>query len=487
MHSITLRTRYALLIFAILLTTYVYILPKQNWNSRSRIALTRAIVEEGVFHIDSFHEGTGDKAFFNGHYYTDKSIGPSMVAVPVYFLYRLVASVPLFDFLAQYQVVNVLATWFSTSIPSALLGVALFLFVSEFATKLSYAVLVSLLYGLATSALPFSTVVFQHQLSAAGLFIAFYILWKIACDGADSRWFWIVGILAGLTIISDYWSAVLICLIILWSVFKTREIKTLIPIALGALPFVLILLIYNGLSFGNPLTLGYALTEWDAVQGQGLFGVKLPTLDGLWGITFSPFRGLFFVSPVLLLGFHGFYIMWKKKFDLSVLFLCLVLVIATFLFNASAVMWWAGYSIGPRYMLSVVPFLAVPMIFSLNRLMPTTWSRIFVISLIVLSCANVWIQTLSTDQLVPDTVDSNVDPSMEPSEWILQQYEQGNILDNPLFEWSIPKLIEGDITNTLGSFLFGTENLATTLIPLFLIWGMILLSFRVSAINSQHS
>ena len=39
--------------------------------------------------------------------------------------------------------------------------------------------------------------------------------------------------------------------------------------------------------------------------------LSLPTLDGIWGITFSAYRGLFLLSPWLLLALPGFVIWWR--------------------------------------------------------------------------------------------------------------------------------------------------------------------------------
>ena len=80
----------AWLLAAILFVASAYFYQDPEWNGNSRLNLTRAIVEQGTFAIDAYHEApgwaTGDKAFFQGHYYSDKAIGASMMAVPIYFL-----------------------------------------------------------------------------------------------------------------------------------------------------------------------------------------------------------------------------------------------------------------------------------------------------------------------------------------------------------------------------------------------------------------
>ncbi len=75
----------ALLIAAVVLVSYAYFYEGGGWNQNSRLDLVRAIVEQGTLRIDPFHENTNDKAFANGHYYSDKAPGLALLAVPVAF------------------------------------------------------------------------------------------------------------------------------------------------------------------------------------------------------------------------------------------------------------------------------------------------------------------------------------------------------------------------------------------------------------------
>ena len=58
-----------------------------SWNVNSRMGLVFAVVERGSFSIDGYdeeHEAfpTMDKAFYNGHHYSDKAIGVSLLGIP---------------------------------------------------------------------------------------------------------------------------------------------------------------------------------------------------------------------------------------------------------------------------------------------------------------------------------------------------------------------------------------------------------------------
>ena len=67
--------------------TYAYFIGPPAWNQNSRLALTRALVERGSTIIDPDHATTGDKSFRDGHFYSDKAPGASLLALPAYALY----------------------------------------------------------------------------------------------------------------------------------------------------------------------------------------------------------------------------------------------------------------------------------------------------------------------------------------------------------------------------------------------------------------
>ena len=60
--------------------TYAYFVGEPAWNQNSRLALTRAMVEQHTTIIDDYHVTTGDKSYRDGHFYCDKAPGASWVA-----------------------------------------------------------------------------------------------------------------------------------------------------------------------------------------------------------------------------------------------------------------------------------------------------------------------------------------------------------------------------------------------------------------------
>jgi len=482
------RRTYAITLFLILLVCYGYFLPKwADWGANSRADLVYAVGDKGVLNIDDYHENTGDKACYpgpyvletdicNGHYYTDKSLGPSLVALPFYLVFKaIVAFPPIQNFIqsgrslgsmgdtlnpdgegvrpeAVYELLALtFISFFATSVPSAILGVVVFLLAARFARKNSYAFLLALMYSLATIAFPYSNVLYQHQLAAFGAFVGFYLLWRVIYENANRRWLWLVGLLFSLVVITEYPVAIPLGILFLWAAVKMPDRFALYRVILGAIPLGLVFAGYNYAIFGTPMPVGYEYsTLWQDVHQTGFLSITMPSLATFLGLTVSPFRGLFFLSPILLLGPIGLWFAWKYKNADRSLLLVITLVIAFFLlFYASSVMWWGGSTVGPRYLVPMVPFLALPVIFAFNHWFRSPLNRAVIVILIAFSFVNVWIQTTGGQAFPPAFTDD------------------GATITNPLFQYSLPLFAQGNIARNYG-MIAGLRGLLS-FIPLIVV------------------
>src|SRR5487761_99793 len=72
----------AILLGLLSFLSFLYFYEGGGWNQNSRFDLLRAIVERHTLQIDDYHQNTGDKAHFAGHYYSDKAPGLVFLAVP---------------------------------------------------------------------------------------------------------------------------------------------------------------------------------------------------------------------------------------------------------------------------------------------------------------------------------------------------------------------------------------------------------------------
>ncbi len=464
MNSNHVKKIYAVGLFAILLTTYAYLSPAAPLDgvSKTRAAIAFAIINEGHLYIDNYKDEALDKAFYQGHYYTSMSIGPSLIGSPGYLFVKAVFSLPIFGDFSPYliQLIGTMAmTLLAASIPSALLAVVLFLFTCRFTKNAFLAFLLSLIYGFATIAFSYSNLLFQHQLAAFGVFLGFYILWRYVFEKIDLRWLWVVGALFGISVLSEYTMALFVAIIFLWAFYKLPNRFDLFRVIIAAIPFGSLQLIYNAIAFGNPLSFGYAysLVWGDVGHSHGLLGIGLPSIPILFELMFGTFRGLFFISPVLLLSVPGFYFMWKNRPDQrSVVFLFVAVIVTFFLYNSGYMIWWGGGSIGPRYLTGAIPFLCVPVIFLIDK--KALWTRLLIAALVIISVTNVWIQTIA-EGISPET---NFTPAQEAlitldsskyGSIVLTNFEEGNYFRNPLFEYALPYVSNGQIDPNFGTIL----------------------------------
>ncbi len=472
------RRLYALAVFFLLLSCYSYFTPFQNWNPDARLALIYAVVDQHVVYIDRYQELTGDKAYVNSHYYMQSSIGPSLLGLPVYAVYQgIVNTIWGAEHVQNSEVLKftaprILITFLINAIPSALLGVFVFLMLTRFVGRLEIAFILALVYGLATIAFSYSNVLFQHQIAAFGCFVGFYLIWRVIYEQANTNGLWLAGILFGIATITEYPVVIILGLIFLWALYKANNRIALYRVVMGALPFVVIFLVYNDIAFGTPFTFGYLHSNWtESVHSIGIGGISTPSLSILLEIMFGTFRGLFFISPVLLLVFPGFYLMWKHEVTHRSVIVLLALIIGSFfVYNAGYVVWWGGFSVGPRYLTPMIPFMMLPIAFVIRDGFKNRSIALIIGLLIIISVLNVWIQSKAGNQLPPDAdpvpVAIQNTPDYQP--WLLKQVAQRNIVANPLFDYAIPSIAKGGIANNWGIHFLKLHGLIS-LVPLLIL------------------
>ncbi len=469
-----LEDRVCLVVFFMFLVCYTYFFPRwADWNQNSRLDLTLAIVEQGTFVIDDYYENTGDYAVYGGHVYTDKAPGTSFLGVPAYAVFRLLARVPVVDTLLQrlsaaealqatlreggtglleekvrFAAALYFVTFWVVSLPSALLGALLYRFLGRILKGQFQRALLVLGYGLATVAFPYSTVFYGHQIAAALLFAAFYLAYRVRLGELSVNYLWGMGALLGLAVLTEFPALVaggLLGLYVLWFIYQRLGFWGMVlgvgRLILAGLPFAFLLGFYNASCFGSPFASSYRyLGRFPEISSTGFLGFTAPSWEAFWGITFSPYRGLFFLSPFLLLAVPGFwYFVCERKWRLEGL-LSTGLVVAHLLLISSWYDWRGGYAIGPRNLLLVLPYLVIAVAFFLRRLADSP-TRLFAHSplrlfaylcfglSLLLSFALVWVASTAGQDFSPVTV------------------------ANPLVEFFWPKFVAGDITRNLGMAL----------------------------------
>jgi hypothetical protein len=465
-----------------------------QWNQNARFALVRAIVEEGSFFIDSHivylpdREGdvrfrraevrdgefeyagrtyalgwigaggaltpiagaaspdatlldagiasvSGDVAYHDGHFHPNKAPGPSFMAVPAYFLLYYVERALSLDPDAWWTLT--LNAWLTSALTVGLLsalGVVLF---HRFALRVSNgderaAGVTALTWAFGTMFFPYGTMLFEHNLIAVALLASWYCAYRAreSANGAR-RYLVLAGLCAGLAAISNNIMAVPVVMIGAY-VLMARIERGWLWMCAGLLGPFLLITSYNAVCFGSPFATNYAYMNPGFMEDGGLlsvFGVPRPGV--LASILFSPFRGLFVTSPVLILGVAGLGLLWKIPRLRADALLCTSICVFLLLFNTTFNGWHGGWAVLPRYLGPAVPFLALPIVLVYRRLPRGT------VTLAALSTVIMFVIT-AVDAQAPIGISSVATAPGRP-QWTY----------SPVTEYELPLLLGGSATPLL--------------------------------------
>jgi hypothetical protein len=293
-------------VFACLLALcYVFYLTPAGTNTLSRYDMVYALAH-GTAIIDIHAGNTIDVSYYQGHWYSPRSLGLSLLATPLLWLLSHITSI---DNTTQFTLTQQIAYLNAfTLLPVAIMAaVALRRFVAHLRPSLASTPLPMVVAGafaLGTLAFPFSTTFFSHAFGGGLAFIGFYLLYRAREKENAGAWVILSGLLLGLAVISEYPVGVIVVLLFayIWLVFPRQRLLMTGAFIVGLIPSVLLLGWYNWFAFGSPLHLSYAYVSDPAFSGQhdGFFGITTPHLDSLWSTLVFP-RGLLIESPFLLL------------------------------------------------------------------------------------------------------------------------------------------------------------------------------------------
>lgn len=206
-------------------------------------------------------------------------------------------------------------------------------------------------WALASPALASALTLFAHALSACLLLAALRLL-----SDARRRRAVLGGVLLGWACACEYALAAPAAVLVV-VLAKELRWKGVASAVLGGTLGILPLALYNHLCFGAWWSLSTSHEAFQAfatLRRQGLFGIGLPSWEGLWGLLVSPARGLLVWCPLALLGLVPLRRTASRSATLAAAWgaaLLLLLVMAGFRD------WHGGWFPGPRYLLPVLPLL----------------------------------------------------------------------------------------------------------------------------------
>lgn len=318
-------------IFFTLLFAYAYFFGGSGFNQNATFDLTRALVERHALSIDPYASNTADVSFHAGHVYSNKAPGLAFAAAIPYALLHAIHGAPRNAI--ELNLYLYFCTVIVCGVSGALIGVLMFAAAIDRGASRRKATWLALLTGFGTPLFAYSTMLFAHVPSA----LLVLLTYESQRRGRPLA----AGLAAGAATFINY-----LCLPLALIFIPRRGALRYIA---GGAPFAIALAAYQLLAFGSPLRTSIATMNPAFIERGAALGIfHLPRLDALWGITFSPYRGLFYLAPILLVALAGI-----RDCRIGIAFGVLLML------NASFNGWHGGYAIGPRYLIAVVPLLAL--------------------------------------------------------------------------------------------------------------------------------
>ncbi len=346
---------------------YAALVQGPGWNQNSHYALTRALAE-GTPRIDQTRYETasvvtGDISIYRGHTYSNKAPGFALATLPAYFAMKAAGQAwPATDASGQ--------LWFLSLWSVVLPALVLLFLVRKLANELEpgWGTATAVVLGLGTLMLPFATMFFSHIFSALLGFAAFAVLWyerrrpsRLVSVGA-------AGLLVGFATTTELPNAMLAGILGLAVLARPPRIRRALAYAGGAIVGLAPLLAYDQWAFGSPFQLPYSYTVGFGPTGS--FFLVAPSFRRFVDVMFAPV-GVFRTTPVLVLAAVGLVLLFRRGLRFEV---CVVsaVTLVYFLFEASYATPFGGGSPGPRQLIPILPFLALPLAAAFHRMPLTT-------------------------------------------------------------------------------------------------------------------
>lgn len=359
---------------------------------RGRYALLYSLVEAKSFYfpVDVAKFAIPDLGYFNGHYVSLFAPAVSFIAVPGYMIGKALGAnqVGAFSVIALFALFN---------------GILVYAISRELGVKKAIALIASLIFLFATPSFAYAVTFYQHHISTFLVLISVYLLIKY-----DNFWsLGIVWFMCALSLSVDYPNLFMMLPIGIFSIGKilvlqkdeTKLKVNFKPLRILSVVFLILPMIFffwfNKESYGNPLQLAGGVEQIKIIGEDGnpvkvndeskplsveeaanktveepknvvrFFNTRA-MLNGFYILFLSPDRGIISFAPIIVLGFIGFYFLYKSRSKYSALLLSILL--ANIVLYA---MWgdpWGGWAFGARYLIPGYSILAIFIAFMLSQI-----------------------------------------------------------------------------------------------------------------------
>jgi hypothetical protein len=353
--------------FLIFVVAYLYAFPYfdklRNANEMPRILMTKAMVDRHELMLDHVQgeltNATDTSISPRGHVYPNKPPGPSLLAIPAYGVCKLLGWKSLRAVTWAFRVTVV-------TLPSLLFLPIFYRFSRRFVADERSRRIMLVAYALGCQALPYALLFMSHALTAIFAGSAFISAVALARHGTRRpRWsaVW-VGFACAMAVAMDYQSALPSIVIGLYVLIRARRrVLNTALMTLGALPIATFLAVYHKAAYGGVLKTGYSYAV-DTALKNGFMGLVGPTWVSFNNTILLPSNGLLVLAPWAVLAVVGGL---AAAFDRRIrhrcgaeALACAIIVVADVLMLSSLVPYMSrnGWSVGPRYMTVVMPFVA---------------------------------------------------------------------------------------------------------------------------------
>ena len=335
------RPRHELLLLLLVAAAVFLPVYALNPQDQARICLALAI-PHGHLWNDRCLESSIDRSAYNGHLYSDKAPGLSLVEIPVAEAVRL----PPPNNWPSWS----LRFWAIRITTSGIAFLALAFMVGRVSEGLApgFGAPSLVTFALGTLVAPFAASGFDHVPAAALGFAAFLLAWRRRPLAA--------GVAAGSATFVEYEASLV--LVVIAAYIALNGARALMRYTAGAAPPLMLLAGYDWLAFGAPwhLSYRYIANSYAVSQTAGFFGIRAPHLYSAFAV-FSGSRGLLVVSPVLVAAVWGLALI-RRSYLAEACVAAAIGVLFVFL-NCGYFLPYGGVSAGPRFLIPALPFLAL--------------------------------------------------------------------------------------------------------------------------------
>jgi len=320
-------------------------------DSRWTIPTAFSILKEHTSSLDQYHDQLLWSQYYaidsvNHHYYSKFPIGTTLIALPfVYVIDKFSKRVLRMDIYQKeiedpYTGIELLIASFLV----ALTAVFIFLIAKLILKSYFLSVLITFIFAFCTSAWSTaSRALWPHGPSMLVLSMALYLLLKAKEKPKLVIWSALPLAFSYVIRATDF-LPILFLSIYIFVNYRSYFIRYVLMSLVIAIPFF----IYNYSIYKTlftPYYLGYN-------QGHC---ANYP--EAIIGNLFSPARGLFIFSPILLFSIVGMIVRLKNNTFKRLDFYMVIMLLTYLLFFSWMKLWWAGWCFGPRYFTDVLPFL----------------------------------------------------------------------------------------------------------------------------------